>query len=255
MPSCSSAGDDSVVAAEPDPEGGRVDAARTAGRLRLDPGPGHVAEGRPPRRRARRRRTPTSSSSPRARRRAHRRPRPATAASAVTTAMEALSTAWKVLAIPKSAAKRRGYGSVSGGARPARRGAAAASRRPPALRFVPGGTIASIASSTSSGELHVGRAELSLQLLEGARPDDRRGHRGMADDEGEREVDEAEPSLLGELRRAARPRRASAGSRGSRGRSGPGSASARWLVTSAPLRNLPESQPPASGLQGITPMP
>ena len=48
-------------------------------------------------------------------------------------------------------------------------------------------------------QLDVDRAELALELLEGARADDRGRHGGMPDDEGERQVDEAEPGLLGEL--------------------------------------------------------
>src|ERR1039458_10171433 len=49
------------------------------------------------------------------------------------------------------------------------------------------------------GQLDLARAELGLQLLHRARPDDRRGHRRVADHERDREVDERDTGLLGEL--------------------------------------------------------
>ena len=49
-------------------------------------------------------------------------------------------------------------------------------------------------------ELHVGGAELRVELLERARSDDRGGDRGVADDEGEREMDQRDAGLIGELR-------------------------------------------------------
>ena len=72
------------------------------------------------------------------------------------------------------------------------------------------------------GQLDVGRAELGLEMLHRARPDDRRRHRRVADDEREREMDQADARLLGEPARARRRRRACAGWRGSRGRSAAG---------------------------------
>src|SRR3954447_12719179 len=49
-------------------------------------------------------------------------------------------------------------------------------------------------------ELDVGGAELRLEVIHRARPDDRRRHRRVVDHEGEREVDERQPRRLGELR-------------------------------------------------------
>src|SRR3954452_21380130 len=49
-------------------------------------------------------------------------------------------------------------------------------------------------------ELYVGGAELRVEVVHRARPDDRGGHRRVIDDEGEREVDERQPRRLGELR-------------------------------------------------------
>src|SRR3954454_5019510 len=49
-------------------------------------------------------------------------------------------------------------------------------------------------------ERHVRRGELGLQVLHRPRADDRRRHRGMADDEGERHLDERDARLLGQDR-------------------------------------------------------
>src|SRR4051812_14372559 len=49
------------------------------------------------------------------------------------------------------------------------------------------------------GELDVGRRQLRLQVLHRARADDRGGHRRVADDERERQLDQAHAALLGEL--------------------------------------------------------
>ena len=67
----------------------------------------------------------------------------------------------------------------------------------------------------------VGRAatsaapQLGLELLHRPRADDRRGHRRVADDERERQLDQRDPGLLGELARARRRPRACAGWPGS----------------------------------------
>ena len=44
----------------------------------------------------------------------------------------------------------------------------------------------------------VGRRQLALELLHGPRPDDRRGHGGVVEDERNRQLDEGDPRLLGE---------------------------------------------------------
>src|SRR5215216_2386424 len=54
------------------------------------------------------------------------------------------------------------------------------------------------------GELHLGGRQLRLEVLHGARTDDRRGDGRMADDEGERQLDQAEVCLLRELRQRLR---------------------------------------------------
>jgi hypothetical protein len=49
-------------------------------------------------------------------------------------------------------------------------------------------------------EDHVGRGELALQLLHGSWTDDRRRDGGVVEHEGDRELDERDPGLFGELR-------------------------------------------------------
>jgi hypothetical protein len=64
--------------------------------------------------------------------------------------------------------------------------------------LVPGATIRSMRSRTASSSRHLGGAELAFELLHRARADDRGRHRRVPEDEGDRQVDEAEPGLLGE---------------------------------------------------------
>ena len=93
-------------------------------------------------------------------------------------------------------------------------GSSAGFCQPPSagLTFVPGGTISSIRSSTSSDSVDVGRGQLRLEVLHRARADDRRGHRRVADHERERHLDQRHA-------RPPRPARASASA----------ASSLRWL--------------------------
>ena len=104
-------------------------------------------------------------------------------------------------------------------------------------------------------ELDLQRPDLPFELLKRPRADDRRGDRRVPNHERERKVDQRRARPLRRAARAARQLRACAGSRAATGRSAPGMRFARWLWLSRPLRYAPESHPPASGLQGMTPMP
>ena len=116
------------------------------------------------------------------------------------------------------------------------------------LMVVPGGTISSMRSSTRLVEDDVGGGELALELLHRARPDQRRGDGGVVEHEGDRELDERDARLVGELGEfldgvelalvggLARSKRS--GSRPAREED----------CCPLSLRQRPDSQPPVSGL-------
>ena len=79
---------------------------------------------------------------------------------------------------------------------------------------------------------------------------------GMADHEREGHVDQRDPRLLGQPRERVGGVELALVLRAATGRSAPGAARrASTVGASWPLRYRRVSQPPASGLQGITPMP
>src|SRR5271169_1794684 len=66
------------------------------------------------------------------------------------------------------------------------------------LIVAPGGTISSMRSSTSSERSIPVGGEVAVQVLHGARTDDRGGDRGVAGRERDRHLDERQPGLVGE---------------------------------------------------------
>ena len=143
-------------------------------------------------------------------------------------------------------------------AAPPAAGASAGFAQPPSsgLRLVPGGTISSMRSSSAVVEHDVRRGELALEVLHGARADDRRGDRGVVSTNAIASSISVMPGLVGELRELRRPRRACAGCRAATGRSAAGSRSARvesgLLGALAPAAGQPAARQRA---HGITPMP
>ena len=54
-------------------------------------------------------------------------------------------------------------------------------------------------SSTRGVERDVGGGQLAVELLHGARADDRRGDRRVVDDEGDGQLDQREAGVVGDL--------------------------------------------------------
>ena len=63
----------------------------------------------------------------------------------------------------------------------------------------PGATIASIASSTSAESTVSAAASCELQVIQGPRTDDRAGHRRMGGDESQRQLDQRQAGIGGDL--------------------------------------------------------
>ncbi len=119
------------------------------------------------------------------------------------------------------------------------------------LTVVPGATISSIRSSSASVELRLRGAELGLELLHRARADDRRRHGRMADDEGERHVDQRDARLVRQPRERVGGLELAPGWPGSRGRSAGGSApSDATSGRRRPCASGPRASRPRAGSRG-----
>ena len=142
--------------------------------------------------------------------------------------------------------RRRQASATCGGVHPASEGS----------MVVPGATMASIRSRTSSDERHVDGAERAGHLLHGAGADDGRGHRRVGEHEGQGQMGERHAGLACHVDEGLRRPRAWRPPRDATGENRSGTRLARPPSgMGASLRYRPVSHPPLSGLHTITPIP